>query len=127
VFNFSHFGIYHLDILPCILIGGQGPLLKKRQLIQISLDSSKDGTTCMCLFIQCPFCSEGPKTEHSHRGAASPKDLQMLPPFCFTTHFPFAGYFLRIHIKIQSTHREKSWSFNFGPKLVLDPSQLTLE
>lgn len=55
------------------------------------------------------------------------RDLQVLSPFCLATHFPFAGFFLIIHIKIQSMHRAKSWSFNLGRKLVLDPSQLTLE
>lgn len=55
------------------------------------------------------------------------RDLQVLSPFCFATHFPFAGFFLIIHIKIQSMHRAKSWSFNLGRKLVLDLSQLTLE
>lgn len=55
------------------------------------------------------------------------RNLQVLSPFRFTTHFPFAGIFLIIHIKIQSMHRAKSRSFNLGRKLVLDPSQLTLE
>lgn len=40
---------------------------------------------------------------------------------------PLCCSFLTIHIKIQSTHKAKSWSFNLGLKLVLDPSQLTLE
>ncbi|KAJ7404039.1 hypothetical protein BTVI_74048 [Pitangus sulphuratus] len=133
MFNFYHFGIHHLDILSCILMGEQGPLLKERKTIDPQLYLTNRSSVCGSLIFSMPFCTEDIQAEENQyplteaKGSVSMRELEGLSPFCFTTHFPFAVYVVSIPIKIQSMHRTKSWSFNLGLKLVLDPSQLTLE